>query len=153
MWTSRDILFRPFCGDLDDEAVLQPYIAQSIPNSNEVKRVKAPPLVRNPALYALGKIFIQLIENRPLVQEQSLTSNLRGDFSVDPEQALAAELEPTIERKAGKTWAKVIRRCLYCLFDVDTASARLDDDEFLYHVYAMVIDPLVEALQILERPL
>jgi hypothetical protein len=91
-------------------------------------------MVRNSALYALGKVLIQLIENRPLIDEDAI------------------KLEPTIYRKSGRTWSEVIRRCLYCEFDVDTATATLDNDEFLCRVYSLVINPLAEALQQMGRP-
>jgi hypothetical protein len=32
----------------------------------------------------------------------------------------AEELEPAIYGKAGKTWADVLRRCLYCELDINT---------------------------------
>jgi hypothetical protein len=152
MWTTRDILFRPLHDDLDEEAVLQPYLAQTFPTPQVAMRSKAPPMVRNASLYALGKVLIQLIESRPLADEQHLNQITSGGM-VDPELEFAAGLEPTIFRKAGKTWADVVRRCLYCEFDVDTTSARLDNDEFLRRVHALVIKPLAEALERMGKPL
>lgn len=153
MWTSRDILFRPLYGDLDDEAVLQPYVSQTFPSAASGLSRSAPPMVRNAALYALGKVLIQLIENKPLIDEASSLAASGVESSDDPEQKFAAELEPTMYRKVGKTWAEVIRRCLYCEFDVDTNAAVLDNDDFFCKVYAMVICPLVEALQRMGNPL
>lgn len=146
MWTTSDILFRPLNDDLDEEAVLQPYVAQTFPSTTAAMRSKAPPMVRNASLYALGKVLIQLIESRPLVDEKHLNQIASGGI-VDPELELATGLEPTIFRKAGKTWADVVRRCLYCEFDLDTTSARLDNDEFLLRVHALVLNPLAEALE------
>jgi hypothetical protein len=110
-------------------------------------------MVRNAGLYALGKVLIQLVESRPLAEEQNSEQIASGDLCADPEQRIAAELEPTIYRKAGRTWAEVVRRCLYCEFDVDTTAARLDNDEFFCRVYGLVINPLAEALQRMGKPL
>ena len=152
MWTTSDILFRPLNDDLDEEAVLRPYVAQTFPSTPAAIRSKAPPMVRNASLYALGKVLIQLIESRPLADEQHLNQISSGG-SMDPELEPAARLEPTIFRKAGKTWADVVRRCLYCEFDVDTTSARLDNDEFLLRVHALVLNPLAEALERMGKAL
>ena len=112
-----------------------------------------PPLVRNAALYALGKVLIQLVENRPLVGGSGHDVGTAADPAMDPELEPAVQLERTIARKAGVTWAQVIRRCLYCEFDTDTAGASLSNDDFLRKVYAGVVAPLAEALKNLGEPL
>lgn len=153
-WTSRDILFRPYHNDLDDEAVLRPYVSQTFPNVNALDTTTRndPVMVRNVALYALGKVLIQLVESRPLVNDAD-APQLRVTGSVDPEQAVAVALERTIYRKAGRTWSDVIRRCLYGEFDLPSEDMVLENDEFFSRVYSGVIHPLTEALNKLGDPL
>lgn len=99
MWTARDILFRPVAGDLDDISVVQPYVAQSFPSSRITTRANPPPMVRNPSLYALAKVLIQLIENRPLSPDARAGQAASTD---DPELKAAIDLEPSMCRKAGR---------------------------------------------------
>ena len=152
LWTTKDIVFRLCCGDLDGEAVVQPYVSQTFPGATSYEPRHPPPMVRNAALYALGKVLIQLVENKPLINDEGSTVTLAGGSS-DPEQESAARLERTIYRKAGRTWADVIRRCLYCDFGTDTDNAALDNDEFTRCVYSQVVYPLTEALKNLGDPL
>lgn len=149
MWTARDILFRPNAGDLDDASVVQPYVAQSFPPPKVTTRANPPPMVRNPSLYALAKVLIQMIENQPLSPDAKSEQASSMD---DPELKAAIDLEPSICRKAGRVWADTIRRCLYCDFDINTSSASFDDDEFVCKVYTCVIYPLSKALQSLGPP-
>lgn len=150
MWTTRDILFRPKKGDLDDVSVVQPYVAQSFPSPKVTARASPPPMVRNPSLYALAKVLIQMIENQPLSPDVKIE---QGTSTDDPELKAAIDLEPSICRKAGRVWADTIRRCLYCDFDIKTSSASFDDDEFVCKVYTRIIYPLSKALQSLGPPI
>jgi hypothetical protein len=150
MWTARDILFRPVSGDLDDVSVVQPYVAQSFPPSTVTSHASPPPMVRNPSLYALAKVLIQMIENQPLSPDARSGQAASAD---DPELKAAIDLEPSICRKAGRVWADVIRRCLYCDFDINTSSASFDDDEFVCKVYTCIIYPLARALRSLGPPI
>lgn len=150
MWTSRDILFRPLAGDLDEEAVFQPYVMRAFREPDQPLSGPSPPShVRNAALYALGKVLIQLVENKPLLKDSGKDGKaLLGNE--DPEMDAAFKLEETIARKAGSTWEQVIRRCLRCDFDIATSKASLSNDDFLRKVYAGVILPLSEALKVVE---
>jgi hypothetical protein len=148
MWSPRDILFRSTGGDLDCVAVLQPCVKQEFPFVAVADRAQTPPMVRNAALYALAKVLIQLIENRPLI-----AGPLVANSGQDPEMPKATELEPTIMRKAGKIWADVIRRCLYCEFDVESGSTTFENDDFVCKVYARVIKPLAQLLEALGPPI
>ena len=150
MWTARDIFFRPVSGDLDDVSVVQPYVAQTFPPSIVTSRASPPPMVRNPSLYALAKVLIQMIENQPFSLDARSGQTASAD---DPELRAAIDLEPSICRKAGRVWADVIRRCLYCDFDISTSSASFDDDDFVCKVYTCIIYPLVEALHNLGPPI
>lgn len=150
MWTARDILFRPVEGDLNDVSVVQPYVAQSFPTSTAISRANPPPMVRNPSLYALAKVLIQLIENQPLSPDARPGQGASTD---DPELKAAVDLEPSICRKAGRVWADTIRRCLYCDFDIKSSSASFDDDEFVCKVYTSIIYPLSKALHSLGPPI
>jgi hypothetical protein len=154
MWTSRDILFRPYRDDFDNEAVLRPYVSQTFPNIHAPGHAQRndPMMVRNAALYALGKILIQLIESRPLVNNADGPQVVAG-ADVDPELPFAIALERTIDRKAGRTWSDVIRRCLYCDFGVPTEEMVLDNDDFFRRVYSGVIHPLIAALNHIGEPL
>ena len=150
MWTARDIFFRPVSGDLDDVSVVQPYVAQSFPPLTATSRASPPPMVRNPSLYALAKVLIQMIENQPLSPDVEFGQAASAD---DPELKAAIDLEPSICRKAGRVWADVIRRCLYCDFDISTSSASFDDDDFVCKVYTCIIYPLARALHSLGPPI
>ena len=160
-WSSEDILLLHEGVDLDDRALVEPYVRKIFTSSTD--RVAQPssnpggfsvagprPWILNEALFALGLVLLELAYDRPLRSFQKPEDlGDDGEPNAFTDMMVARRLELTVEKAAGATFATVVRRCLHCTFDVDKPD--LDDPKFYRAVYIGVVKPLMELLAVWDH--
>ena len=154
-WNSSDIYFYY----RDDDPVLTseptfppPHVACRLSNSNiEPNHALDPPLpraqqARSETLLTLGLALVELCFGRTLEKMQI-------PEDVDQNENLtrlntAKRMLSEIDTEIGGHYGDVVRRCLYCSFDVRDAS--LDDEKFEQAVFENVVTPLIEDIEVFD---
>jgi hypothetical protein len=132
-----------------------PFIKRKFPTTNVVQ----PPLhqapmhrvIRNPTLFALGILLIELLYETPI-------ENLQTDRDRDCEGTPGAVwctvgrlVDEEISFKAGQLYSDAVRRCIRCDFNQKTSS--LDDQDFQRAVFDGVVIPLEKSLKFFKGEL
>jgi hypothetical protein len=152
-WSNRDIFVLQKDQDVDRLALTQPYVRGSFAG-NEPQGI--PPStwmpIRNPTLFALGVILIELYYNRPLSSLQIDQDRPQGPAASLDDQARFVTAYRVLEKRLKSDafgweieYANVVRRCLYCPFDLQETT--FEKDDFLNAVYANVVISLKSILK------
>jgi len=139
---TKSIFFYPNIesGSFDADSLLRPY-AKASPTTNQHGR-----LTMQSALIILGTIFVQLLENRILVDDYG--KPLDGSKSKN----LLDREDISLERYMPM-WRSILHHCFsphrYQLTELELSE--MDFDIFVQYVYANIIQPLQNAVTILEE--
>lgn len=99
--------------------------------------------VRNPSVFALGIVLIELWYGRAL-RDLGATSNIQGPYHDEIAEFIRAKaLE--IYREAGEWYGDAVRRCIFCEFDQRDTS--LETNKMIDGVHQGVYIPLLEHLK------
>ena len=152
-WKSSDIYFHY----RDEDAVLTsratfppPHVVCGLSDSNsEPNHAPKSPLskaqqARSETLLTLGLALVELCFGRTL-------ENMRIPEDVDQNETLTRFRTATrkldeVYTESGGHYGDVVRRCLYCSFDVRDAS--LDDEKFEQDVFNYVVTPLIKDVEV-----
>ena len=149
-WKSSDIFFYYQEGHAmkkSEPCVTEPYLSWK-PGKVTNRPGEPPPLkahlVHSEALFALGLTLIELCFGKTL-------SMMQEPDDVDSNEAItrlnaARRLLDQVYDECGGSYGDVVRRCLFCPFDVRDAS--LDNDEFQEAVFDHIVTPLINDLNV-----
>jgi hypothetical protein len=153
--SSSDVYFvqRP---DTPRSSICQyPFIKRKFPTTNVVQprlhQASMHRVIRNPTLFALGILLIELLYETPIV-------DLQTDRDRDCEGTPGAVwctvvrlVDEEISFKAGQLYSDAVRRCIRCDFNQKTSS--LDDQDFQRAVFDGVVIPLEKSLKFFKGEL
>ncbi len=145
-WRSSDIcLFESDYLSTDGKLTLTaPYIDVAVIGPNR-PAVLAPntecrPYIRNPLLFGLALILIELAFQEPLSNMQLDCDFLMGSADPRGEFSTAVRLSQVVSTELGKPYKTIVERCLYCNFGVGQGSgADLSEPELQEKYYSNVI--------------
>ena len=154
-WNSSDIYFYY----RDDDAVLTsrptfppPHVACRLSDSNiEPNHALKPPLpraqqARSETLLTLGLALVELCFARTL-EKMQIPEDVDQNKNLTRLNTAKRKLDE-VDTEIGGHYGDVVRRCLYCSFDVRNAS--LDDEKFEQDVFENVVTPLIEDIEVFD---
>ena len=154
-WKASDIYFHY----RDEDALLTsrptfppPHVACRLSDSNSEPDYTNKPMIpkaqqaRSEALLTLGLALVELCFGRTL-EKMQMPEDVDENESLTRLNTAIRKLDE-VYNEIGGQYGDVVRRCLYCSFDVRTAS--LDDDVFEQNVFDHVVTPLVEAIEVFD---
>jgi hypothetical protein len=137
------------------------FVSRSLPPKNktepnvEVANAALMRHIRNPTIFALGILLIELCLGKTIEQLRLPEDQFLGEATpeaVTNHWTAGRLLENgQISKEAGKRYENAIKRCIHCDFNQDSAS--LDNDQFRQAVYDGVVAPLEQDLMAFEGPL
>lgn len=150
-WTSRDIRFH-----LEDDistipsraVVLHPYLSGDIHSADAEASytVEAPilktHLVRSEALLNLGLTLVEICLGKTLADSKQ-PDDVNSNDTITRLNT-AQRLLDDVDAEGGDKYGDVVRRCLFCPFEVRDFS--LDNETFQQVVFDHVVTPLVDSL-------
>ena len=149
-WSSQDISFLRQLPPDSGRAIREPFVSKLVPS----QRVGSPSTqpaecrftLRNPAIFDLGILLIELCFCKPLHSFWE-PDDLDKDGAPNKFTALstAQRLLPKVYNKAGVRYGDAVRRCIRCEFDQIDES--LENDSFRLAVYSKVVLPLEDDLR------
>jgi len=141
-WDKNDIMINDLCTSNTRQ---QAYVSRSFPptklEDSPAAQKSALPL-RNVALFALGKVLIELCLGQPLEALRSSEDpvDASGEANLLTDWSTANRLTEAVYSEAGTRYGDAVRRCLNC--DFDQRNTNLEDDAFRQAVYDGVVAPL-----------
>ena len=154
-WKSSDVYFHY----RDEDTVLTsrstfspPYVVCRLSDSNRgPNHTVEPPLpraqqARSEALLTLGLALVELCFGRTL-EKMQIPEDVDQNESLTRLNTAVRKLDE-VYNESGGHYGDVVRRCLYCSFDVRDAS--LDDEKFEQNVFDYVVTPLIEDFEIFD---
>ena len=154
-WNSSDIYFYY----RDDDAVLTsrptfppPHVACRLSDSNMEPNHALKPLLpraqqaRSETLLTLGLALVELCFGRTLEKLQ-IPEDVDQNENLTRLNTAKRKLDE-VYTAIGGHYGDVVRRCLYCSFDVRDAS--LDDEKFEQDVFDYVVTPLIEDIEVFD---
>lgn len=141
-WDKNDIMIDNGCTSNTRQ---QAYVSRSFPptklEDSPAAQKSALPL-RNVALFALGKVLIELCLGQPLEALRSSEDlvDAFGEANILTDWITANRLTEAVYSEAGTRYGDAVRRCLNC--DFDQRNTNLEDDAFRQAVYDGVVAPL-----------
>ena len=154
-WKSNDICFHY----RDEDTVLTskptfppPHVACRLSDSNsEPNCAVESPLpraqhARSEALLTLGLALVELCFGRTL-EKMQIPEDVDQNENLTRLNTAIRKLDE-VYNESGGHYGDVVRRCLYCSFDVRDAS--LDDEEFEQDVFDYVVTPLIEDIEVFD---
>lgn len=153
-WRSSDIFFR-----VEDIATLAgddvrqthrtlPHIAVRVRDLQYAPPSRSPTfplqdLARNPVLYGLGILLLELAYSAPL--PTLIKSSVTADMTAFDEWKAVQRLAARVSGQLGPTFASVVRRCLFCNFGCD------EDDLESEEMQAAFYEHVVRKLEVAEE--
>ena len=152
-WRSGDIIFPQIEDRVPANPKLDyahPYVSWKVSpdNLNQSSIIDTTPtltahLIRSEALFALGTTLVELCLGQTL-------SEMQNPEDIDPIEAVssfktASRLLDNVYSESGGRYGDVVRRCLFCPFDMRDAS--LDNEEFQEAVFDSIVTPLMQDLE------
>ena len=154
-WNSSDIYFHYRDEDvvLTSRAVFPPpHVACRLSDSHsEPNHAPKPPLprvrqARSETLLTLGLALVELCFGRTLEKMQIPEDTDKNENESLTRLNTAIRKLDEVYDENGYHYGDVVRRCLYCPFDVRDAS--LDDEKFEQAVFDDVVTPLIEDVKV-----
>ena len=148
-WQRDDIMFiHAANGPLYE----QPFVSRSFPTNKSSQRpgiTSKPsmmPAIRNPVLFALGVLLIELCLGKPL-EELKRPDERTRDGSVDAalDWVAADRLVEDVYLEGGSRYGDAVRHCIRC--DFDRRETSLEDEDFQQAVYEGVVSLLEDDLK------
>jgi hypothetical protein len=157
-WSKNNVFFvRRKTRDLFEQA----FVSRPLPSKNGTnptsEMTKAPPMpyIRNPTVFALGILLIELCLSKTIEQLRLPEDQLLGEATPDALANLSTAgrllQSGQLSKEASLRYQSAINRCIYCSFDQESAS--LENDQFRQAVYDGVVAPLEQDLMAFEGPL
>ena len=154
-WNSSDIYFHY----REEEVVLNsgqsfppPHVACRLSDSNSEPdhAVKSPVAraqqARSETLLTLGLALVELCFGRTL-QKMQIPEDVGQNKNLTRLNTAIRKLDE-VYNESGGHYGDVVRRCLYCSFDVRDAS--LDDEKFEQDVFDYVVTPLIKDIEVFD---
>jgi len=110
-----------------------------------------PSIPRNPTLFALSILLIELCLGHPFESLRNPTLDpldANGKPNILTDISAADRLLEDVYREAGNRYGDAVRRCVHC--DFNQRKTTLEDDEFKQAVYEGVLVPLREVVKDFE---
>ena len=139
-WRKEDI---KFIHTTDGPLYGQPFIARSFVVNRAPKRrnILNPSMycaIRNPMLFALGVLLIELCLGKPMEELKRTDEKISGDSSNPTLDWVAADrLVEDVYDEGGSRYGDAVRRCIRC--DFDQRGTSLEDEGFQHAVYEGVV--------------
>ena len=153
-WSSQDITFLRQLSADNAPIIHEPFVSKPMSSqdgscgrtSTTEQKKPCPLFIRNPSVFDLGIVLIELCFCKPLHYFQE-ADDLKLDGSPNKYTALsiAERLLPKVYREAGMRYGDAVRRCIRC--DFDQVNESLEDEGFRQAVYNLVVVPLEENLR------
>ena len=151
-WRSSDIFFHmegEFASMTSKQCFKHPYLSwklssmgeeQDHPTESSALKIQ---VVRSEPLFALGLALTELCFGKNL-------SEMQRPEEIDSNETLtrlntAHRLLGDVYNESGGRYGDVVRRCLFCLFDMRDVS--LDNEDFQDAVYDNIVSPLIQDLE------
>lgn len=134
-WRSDDVQFFP---DLERPLLQQgqhgfPYIKTSIHEAGPTKSSSQMPeyhhFIRNPVLFGLGIMLLELAYQAPLRELQQPTDLEKGGTQISADYFTAHRLVEQSHRQVSRSFKIMIKKCLHCDFGHDSDFASVDLQE------------------------
>ena len=129
-----------------------PHVAYRLSDSNSEPDYADKPLLpkaqqaRSEALLTLGLALVELCFGRTL-EKMQVPEDVDENENLTRVNTAIRNLDE-VYNEIGGQYGDVVRRCLYCSFDVRKAS--LDNEVFEQNVFDYVVKPLVEAVEVFD---
>ena len=137
------------CSGLAESPYLSWPIASDIPKESSTSATSTDPLVRNEALFALGLTLIELSFGHPLSEMQQPEDLDENANELLTNLKTAKRLLNHVYDESGGNYGDVVRRCLFCPFDVRDVS--LDNEEVQIAVLDKIVTPLTQDLEVFSK--
>ncbi|KAH0537056.1 hypothetical protein FGG08_006126 [Glutinoglossum americanum] len=143
-WRSHDVAFLGVTEDTlrQGGTLMSPYLKIRFPRDGFMEAL---PVVPNGTLFGLAIVLLELGFETPFQSLHRKEDFQDGDGAIHAELFAAQRLLGPIQRKLGLTYARVVRKCIYCDFWFKGAIASGSDLQLVF--YAEVVC----ALESLER--
>lgn len=150
-WRSEDIHFF----DSPDPSVEQPqhvcaYMTSSVSTESLPASPAYPRLIRNPVLFGLGVMFLELAFQVPLAALARSIDREEGGKPDFDEYFTARRVVEFSHGKISKSFKEVIKRCLYCDFGHDDDFKSHALQQAFYNNVITVLDDLEEQFRELQ---
>jgi hypothetical protein len=150
-WNSNDVYFVQRPGTLASSICEHTFIDSRFSAAKATQKLAQPPMqrvIRNPTLFALGILLIELLYEKPI---EDLQTDRDRDCEGTPGAIWCTAVrlvDGDVRLKAGLLYSDAVRRCIYSDFNQKTSS--LDDQDFQRAVFDGVVVPLETSLKFFE---
>ncbi|PVH89240.1 hypothetical protein DL98DRAFT_508347 [Cadophora sp. DSE1049] len=145
-WHGEDVIFFRD-GEFDDPAsISSPHLNVQVGSAKTPKVIGHDDqdvdkvvghMIRNPYLFSLGVVLIELAFQAPLRSLYSSDDLINGQFNALSDFLVANRLSETISSSMGHTYGKIVRKCLNCDFGQGTSD--LGNEKLKVAVYQDVV--------------
>lgn len=150
-WRSEDVhLFNRHGTTIDQSQHVIPYMTSSVSTESQQASPGYHRFIRNPVLFGLGVMFLELAFQRPL---SSLTRSIdlrEGGDSDFVEYFTARRVVEMSHSKISKSFKEVTKRCLYCDFGHDSDFTSPALQQAFYNKVIAVLDSLEDVYRDLQ---
>lgn len=144
-WRSEDV---HFFGSHDSSTEQPQYVLPYMTSSVSMESKPASPgyhrFIRNPVLFGLGVMFLELAFQRPLTALEQSTDLQEGAESDFVEYFTARRVVEFSHGRISTSFREVIKKCLYCDFGHDSDFTSPALQEAFYKKVIIVLDDLEE---------
>jgi len=124
-WHGDDVIFFRQ-GQLDDSAsISSPHLNVQVGSATSLKAIEqgnqdvdnvVSHMIRNPYLFNLGVVLIELALQAPLRSLYRSSDMINGQYNAISDFLVASRLSETISSSLGPMYGKIVRKCLNCDF-------------------------------------
>ncbi|KAL2071259.1 hypothetical protein VTL71DRAFT_12494 [Oculimacula yallundae] len=145
-WHSDDVIFFRNGKPDDSASISSPHLNVQVGSTKSPKSIAQDSqdvdnvtghMIRNPYLFSLGVVLIELAFQAPLRSLYNTRELNTGQFSALSDFIVASRLSKTISSSLGPMYGKVVRKCLGCDFGQGTTD--LSDEKLQAAVYQDVV--------------
>lgn len=145
-WHGEDVIFFQQGKCNDSASISSPHLNVQVDSAKSPRTIKKDDqdvdnvvghLIRNPYLFSLGVVLIELAFQAPLRSLYSRKDLINGQCNALSDFLVASRLSETISSSLGHTYGKIVRKCLACDFGQGTSD--LADEKLKAAVYQDVV--------------